>query len=345
MAVVLASAAVLLLAVLALSGAFAGESEGEVACHDELAPLTPAGSGAEAFTMGIRVDRPADVHALDAALGGRILPRDAFVINTETGGPGQWAATLDAVTEEFSCNRVAVLNGLGTKPGRAHYVGALASRPELEAVLLDWEPDDWAGAGRGRWQSSVAWSRARIQRVASELEDDLRAGDTRLGLVLDYLPGWDYGLIARTLGSINAGIDPSYRGLEIVQTQPNCATPSAPGPLIGPLAAKLRDQYRPLFDKRPTKDGWVSDPGEGDSILQHLGFEIAFSTSPNPRASLAVDRIGPEEAARCTRQVIEDGGAGILYWAEADAVIQMLNTPIGREVRPADGKPEEIRVD
>jgi hypothetical protein len=117
----------------------------------------------------------------------------------------------------------------------------------------------------------------------------------------------------------NRELDPQHRGFQIVQTQPNCGTPSAPGPLIGPLTGKLRRQYRPVTELVSTA---------------HLGFEISFDTTPRPAASEAVERIGPAQAASCSEEVLAAGGAGILYWASPDSLRAMLATPAGRRIRP-----------
>jgi hypothetical protein len=68
-------------------------------------------------------------------------------------------------------------------------------------------------------------------------------------------------------------------------------------------------------------------------LLQHLGFEIAFDDNPNPKASEAVERIGPKRAAECTNQILHAGGAGVLYWASPESIRAMLDTPTGRTLR------------
>ncbi len=156
-----------------------------------------------------------------------------------------------------------------------------------------------------------------------------------MGIVPDYIPPWDYGGTAKVLGQLNWELDPSARGFQIVQTQPNCGDPGAPGPLIGALAAELRGQYRPLFTLTPAEKGWVKAQESSRDILEHLGFEIAFSTTPNPNSSEAVSRIGPAQAASCSKEIVDSGGAGILYWADADSLKAMLETSDGRQIRPS----------
>lgn len=283
--------------------------------------LTPSGGGTAAYTMGVRVNQHSDVAAIESAIGSRILPRDVFVVNTEFAGSdtASWERTVSELKDRFSCNRVATLNGLGTRPGRAGDMLALAGHPDVDAVLLDWEPDTWAGSGQGAWSAELEANLGRISERLRSLSQRLRAGETRMGLVPDYLPAWDYGRTARVVAELNRELDPEHRGYQVVQTQPNCGSPSAPGPLIGPLAAELRRQYRPLAELVST---------------DHLGFEIAFDTDPNPNASETVERVGPEQAARCTDEILSAGGGAVLYWAAPDALRAMLETPVGRSLRP-----------
>jgi hypothetical protein len=285
------------------------------------AALTPAGSGPAAYTMGLRVNQSEDVESFaGSALRERIQPRDVFVVNTEFAGgtPQDAEEIVELLAEKFPCNRIAALNGLGSDPAKPGYMYALADRSEVDAVLLDWEPDTWADAGQGPWTPSQKQNLTRIGDRLGLLAKRLESEETRMGLVPDYLPPWDYGRTGRVIARVNREQSPTHLGYQLVQTQPNCGSASAPGPLIGELTRQLRDQYRPL----------------GALLLRHLGFEIAFDTTPNPKASTAVDRVGPAQAASCSDQILEAGGAGILYWATPQAVEAMLKTSVGRSLRP-----------
>jgi len=301
-----------------------GDAPGEGASCGSIpeAGLTPSGTGASAFTMGIRVNQAGDVSEIESELGPHVLSRDVFVINTEYPGSDAagWSSTVSRIRERFPCNRIATLNGLGTRPDRPGYMHALAGSEDVDAILLDWEPDTWADAGQGEWSAELESNLGRISERLRTLSKGLTATETRMGLVPDYLPPWDYGRTARVVAELNRELDPEHRGYQVVQTQPNCGSPSAAGPLIGPLAAELRNQYRPISELVST---------------EHLGFEIAFDTTPNPNASEAVERIGPEQAARCSQQVLAAGGAGILYWASPDAMKAMLGTSAGERLRPS----------
>ncbi len=308
----------------ALAFVLADKDDGEGgSCGDVPAiALTPPGSGPAAFTMGLRVNDSDDVAAIESALGSRILPRDVFVINTEYAGsdPAEWDRTLSEVKSRYPCNRIASLNGLGPKPDRPGYMFALTDEADVDAILLDWEPDTWSEAGQGEWNSELEANLGRIDTALRSLSSRVSQTKAHMGLVPDYVPPWDYGRTARVIADANRELDPDNRGFQVVQTQPNCGTPAAPGPLIGPLTGELRRQYGLVAELVSTA---------------HLGFEISFDTSPHSGASEAVDRIGPAQAAACSQQVLAAGGAGILYWATPESMRAMLETPFGHRTRPA----------
>lgn len=321
----------------ALLVASCGGSAQEALCRPNLDPhLTPPGTGAAAYTMGIRVNRASDVDQIESAIGDRILPRDVFVINTEypSSKPSDWEAALEEVGKKFRCNRIVTLTGLSPDSQKPGYEYALVGHPELDAVMIDWEPDTWANLHQGSWTSRQATSLQRIDTQLRALARRLATTDhTRMALVPDYMPAWDYGRNARVIAGANFVLDPIHRGYQIVQTQPNCGTPSAPGPLIGGLTSQLRSQYRGLFGV-PLVGGKGKNAVFNRDLLNHLGFEIAFDETPNPKASEAVERIGPVQAAQCTQQIERAGGNGVLYWASPASIEKMLDTPIGEVLRP-----------
>ena len=307
-----------------------GGSSEQASCEPVLYPHLTPGTGPAAYTMGIRVNKDTEVDELDRVLGDRILDRDVFVINAEypSSKPEDWERALDRLTEKFPCNRVVTLTGLGRRPDRPSYEYALVGRPELDAVLVDWEPDSWQDTGRGPWSASLDTNLARIAEQLRELSDRLKSTKTRMGLVPDYIPRWDYGRTARVVAEANYFLDPVHRGYQIIQTQPNC------GARIGPLTEQLIGQYRGVFGL-PLRVGAPKDepPDMDRDLLQHVGFEVAFDETPNPKASEAVERTGPQQAAGCTDQILKAGGAGVLYWASPDSIRAMLDTPLGRSLR------------
>jgi hypothetical protein len=326
-----------MLSVLAIAfAACGGGSSTQVSCKPSLYPHFTPGTGPNAYTMGIRVNKDSEVDQLGHLLGDRITQQDVFVINAEYPGskPADWEAALQRLDEKFPCNRVVTLTGLGRRADQPSYEYALVGHPELDAVLVDWEPDSWADTGRGPWTAQQDRNLPRIAEQLRELSDRLQSTKTVMGLVPDYMPRWDYGRTARVVAEANYVLDPIHRGIQIVQTQPNCGTPSAAGPLIGPLTGQLIRQYRGMFGV-PLRVGAPKDqPPDMDSdLLRHVGFEVAFDENPNPKASEPVERIGPKRAAACIEQVLRAGGAGVLYWASPASIRAMLDTALGQTLR------------
>ena len=286
--------------------------------------------------MGIRVNQASDVDQIESTIGDFILPRDIFVINTEFphSKPQDWQAALDRVAEKFRCNRIVTLTGLNPHPQEPGYEYALTVQPELDAVLIDWEPDTWADTKLGPWTTDQATNEERIADRLRELSTHLADSRVRMGLVPDYLPRWDYGPFGRVVAEQNYTLDPIHRGYQIIQTQPNCGSPSAAGPLIPGLTDSLISQYRSIFGESLRVHGPKGEPPDvTPDLLNHLGFEIAFDESPNPHASEAVERIGPEQAAQCSHQILRAGGAGVLYWASPPSIEAMLKSNAGLTLR------------
>jgi hypothetical protein len=329
-AIAVASAAALLLA------ACGGSTEAAL-CRPNLDPhLTPPGGGPNAYTMALRVNQASDVDEIESALADRILPRDVFVINTEypNSKPDDWQESLERVSEKFRCNRIVTLTGLSPDPQKPGYEYALVDQPELDAVLVDWEPDTWETARQGHWTTGQAANENRITSELGALSKRLADSRIRMGLVPDYLPAWDYGPFGRVVAEQNYSIDPIHLGYQIVQTQPNCGTPAAAGPEIPGVTDRLISQYKGVVGLSLRVNGPKDEPPDITSdLLNHLGFEIAFDESPNRHASEAVERVGPEQAATCTQEILKAGGAGVLYWADADSMKAMLHSRAGLGLR------------
>ncbi len=321
----------------ALLVASCGGSAQEALCRPNIDPhLTPPGGGPSAFTMGIRVNQATDVDQIESAIGDQILPRDVFVINTEFphSKPQDWQAALDRVAEKFRCNRIVTLTGLNPHRESPGYEYALTDQPELDAVLIDWEPDTWADTKLGPWTTDQSRNEDRIADRLRELSAHLANSRVRMGLVPDYVPAWDYGPFGRVVAEQNFTLDPIHLGYQIIQTQPNCGTPSAAGPLIPGLTDHVLSQYQSVIGL-PLRVGAPKDqpPDVTRDLRNHLGFEIAFDESPNPHASDAVERLGPEQAAQCTHQILRAGGAGVLYWSSPDSIKAMLESNAGLTLR------------
>jgi hypothetical protein len=333
------SIAVAALAAGALFLAACGGSSETALCRPNFIPhLTPPGHGPAAFTMGLRVNRASDVDDIESELGDKILPRDVFVINTEYphSKPDDWKAALDEVGKKFRCNRIVTLTGLSPDANKPSYEYALIDEPTLDAVLVDWEPDSWADTGRGHWTTDQAANENRIAGQLGALAHRLADSQVRMGLVPDYVPSWDYGPFGRVVAEQNYSLDPIHLGYQIVQTQPNCGTPTAAGPEIPGVTDQVIKQYRSVVGLSLRVHGPKGEsPDVTSDLVNHLGFELAFDESPNPHASDAVERLGPEAAASCTHQILRAGGKGVLYWADADSMKAMLDSRAGLTLRAA----------
>jgi hypothetical protein len=331
----LAAAAV---AIMAAGCGDSGDEQANCSTEDPLfKAFQPPGGDRGAYTMGIRVNKADEVSDIESELGDRIEERDVFVINTQYEGssPDDWKDALDEIKDKFPCNRVAVLNGLHDDSSRPGYMRALVGESELDAVLLDWEPDTYNGTGEGSWSSSLDTNLRRIRERMNDLAGDLKDQKTRMGIVPDYLAAWNYGSIQRELALANFALEPGHHGYQVVQTQPYCGVGGGTGAQFDAAADAIRAQYRPLYGFAATNRGWENVAGDSNLIGRHLAFEVAFSTSPSPNAGEAVERVGPEEAARCTDKIVTDGDGAILYWAAPADLKAMLDTEVGKRLRPS----------
>jgi hypothetical protein len=296
--------------------------------------LVPPGSGQAAFTMGIRVNQFPDVKAMKTELGPYIRDRDVFVVNTQhpRTSENRQKLMIHTLATEFPCNRIYSLNGLGANPKQPSYTFALAEHPDVDGILVDWEQTSFADAGKGKWSSSLKQNLPRIATNLRRLDNRLASTDTKIGLSPQYVRSWDYGRTANVLAQINLERNRTDFGAQIVQTQPTCGDPDSPGPEMATLSKKLIREYRAVIGEK-AKNGKPITP----LLLRHLGLQISFSTHPNRNApkTMPVLRLGPKQAARCTKEVLDAGGLAILYWAKSDAVRAMFKTPVGRTLRPA----------
>jgi hypothetical protein len=317
---------------LAACGGGSSSENSASACPPFPEPLTPSGSGTEAFTMGIRVNQFPDVKTMKAELGAYIRDQDVFVVNTQhsrTSAKRQ-ALMIHTLAQEFPCNRIYSLNGLGTNPAQPSYYLALKDNDDVDGILVDWEMTSFADAGKGKWSDDLKTNLPRIATNLRRLDKQLASTDTKIGLSPQYERAWNYGRTAKVLAGVNLERSRTDFGAQIVQTQPTCGDPDSPGPELGPLSKKLIHDYRGVIGQKVGKDKKLTP-----DLLRHLGFQIAFDTNPNPNApkTMPVERLGPKQAARCSHEVLDAGGLSILYWAKPDAVRAMLATPAGRQLR------------
>ena len=314
--------------VLASIGCGAGGDSDTSSCGNErVTALAPPGSGFNTFTMILRLNQSADLTEY-AKPGFRSLirDRDVFLINTTYAGmdPSKARSLLSQVTREFPCNRVASLNSLDRDPDKPGYEYALVGEPEVDAVMVDWEPDTVALLGKNAWHetvsANVAEARGQLESIASRLPED---STTRVGLVTQYEQGWNYAALSGELERVNRTISRDFLGYQIVQTQYSCGS------------TKVRRMSSVVAELRQRFPGTISAERRHDleDFLDRLGFEVSFSTTPEAGASEAVEEDSPTDAAQCTQDILTAGGSAVLYWATPSAIKAMLNTPVGKSLR------------
>ena len=102
------------------------------------------------------------------------------------------------------------------------------------------------------------------------------------------------------------------------------------------VTRRLLAQYRSLANGEPGPDGWQKSSQSQEEMLNHLGFEVSFSDDPKPGDPLPAGRDSSGDAATCTEDVLDAGGAAFIYWATPEDVKSMLDTDAGRNFRPPD---------
>lgn len=306
-----------------------GDSDTSSCGNERVTALAPPGSGFNTFTMILRLNQSADLTEY-AKPGFRSLirDRDVFLINTTYAGmdPSKARSLLSQVTREFPCNRVASLNSLDRDPDKPGYEYALVGQPEVDAVMVDWEPDTVALLGKNAWHetvsANVAEARGQLESIASRLPDD---STTRVGLVTQYEQGWNYAALSGELERVNRTISRDFLGYQIVQTQYSCGS------------TKVRTMSSVVAELRQRFPGTISAERRHDleDFLDRLGFEVSFSTTPEAGANEVVEEDSPTDAAQCTQDILTAGGSAVLYWATPSAIKAMLNTPVGKSLRNA----------
>lgn len=321
---------VISISILAVSACNGGDDVADSSCvGPQVSSLAPSGKGFDTYTMLLRLNQSSDLQQFARpGLRDLIRDRDIFVINTTFPklDPSAAEDLLSQTASEFPCNRIVSLNSLGQDSEKPEYEYALIGQPDLDAVMVDWEPDTVALLGKNKWQESlsanVAEARSQLKSISRRLPGD---SNTRVGLVTQYEQGWDYAKLASELEKINRQISRDFLGYQVVQTQYSCG--STEHDAIGDVASHLRATYQGL------ESGSGSSSQPETDLLDRLGFEISFSTSPSPGATEVVEEDSPSDAAQCTQDILSAGGSAVIYWATPRAIEAMLNTPIGRSLR------------
>jgi hypothetical protein len=304
----------------------AGQAAG---CPPNPAHLSPKGNPSSRFTMMLRVNKPKNVgHFVELqAARGQIRNRDIFVVNTRFKGsnPNRASEIVDRLAIYFPCNRIVALNGLGADPEQPGYLLSLIERPELWAVMLDWERRDWGRAratnpSLSRWKRKFGRSLNRLRVQVGNLADRLDAAGTgigKVGVIPSFFKDWNYGRIARALDHHNRRFGTRRGGIQVVATQESCK--KSHGREQGgmrAIAGRLHRQYGKKHRKK-----------------RNLALQVSFSDRARAKKNLPIRSVNEGRAAKCIRRGLRAKGGAFMLWASPDSVWDLFETRRLRKLR------------
>ena len=320
---IVASAAGALILVLGAQFSASAGGQAPVGCAPYPVELSPKGGSAARFTMLIRINKlenVGDYVAFNAARG-QFRERDVFVVNTRFRGssPTEAEEIVGRLRRFFPCNRIIALNGLGSDPARPGYALSLIERPELWAVMLDWEQRDWRAAratdpGLSSWKRRFGRSLGRLRARLEDLADDLDAtlgGARRTGAIPSFYHDWNYGRLAKALDHHNRRFGHRRGGLQAVATQAACKRKKRGGDTAGIRKAtgKLFRQY-----------------GRHKRKKRNLALQISFSDEAKAKRHLPVRSVNEARAAKCVTAGLQRGAGAFLFWAAPESMTAFFAT-------------------
>jgi hypothetical protein len=324
--------------------------------------LAPPGSGAQRFTMMIRINSQGNVDTYtkpDGGMGGRIQPQDIFVLNTRFPGSGQFPAMTPAVAAglsadlraTFPCNRIIALNGMSYDAASAGYAFTGIDDPNVFALLTDYEESDWnAGRltdpGRPPWTEQFKAAFPLLKGwnfgVSTAVAVNPAGAAKRTGLAPQDLSTWNYGQIAQDLNKKNLRLGARKLGPLSLQTQAACADGGPPG--FGARAKQLRLQYTFKFitkkvrvkGERKKVKKTFREPLKKRSkpILDNLATQISFTEIPDPTSNMALVRTSAAQAAACVAPAMKQGVGAFMFFASDNAMRLLFQQPQIAAFRP-----------
>jgi len=292
----------------------------------------------------IRINKPHNVNQYAAVQDarGQLRTRDIFVVNTRFRGssPEEAEEIVERLGEEFPCNRILALNGLGSDPERPGYAFALADSPRLWAVMLDWEHRDWSRAratnpGLSSWKRRFGRALKRLRARSGDLARNLKqsGGARRLGAVPTYYHDWQYGRIARVLDQRTRRLGKRRGGIQVVATQETCRKQR----LGKNLDRKAAKRERALKRMRPAAGRLQRQYGRFSRKQRNLALQVSFSDRAKAKRRLPIRSVNEARAARCIRAGLRGGGSAFLLWASPESVQALLRTGKLRKLRRPRG--------
>jgi hypothetical protein len=321
-----AAAGLLLLLVLALMPAASGGDP--AGCPATPFQLAPKGGPGARFTMLIRVNKPRNVnqYAELQSTYGQLRARDIFVVNTRWKGStaALQQGIVSRLREEFPCNRMITLNGLGSDPRRPGFALSLIDSPHPWGVLLDWERRDWGRARAtnhrlSRWKQRFGRSLNRLSSVVGRVAQRVQpavTGIERVGAVPSFFGDWHYGRIARMLDRRNRRFGHRRGGIQVVATQASCMKRRAGQKGMRSTAGRLYREYRRTHRKR-----------------RNLAVQISFSDGGRARRHVPIRAINESRAASCLRAALAGSAGAVLFWASPQSMWALAQTHHFRKLR------------
>jgi hypothetical protein len=318
-----------------------------------------AGPGAANFTMLIRINQMDNVktytnfNSATGGLGGRIRQQDIFVINTrfEQTTPSVAEQIASSLRTAFPCNRIIALNGLNPNATLPGYVYTLLNSPSyIYAMLLDYEPMDWAeaqaqGSALPPFTLNFRPNLPRMGYFLGPLSGNLGTLGigTRAGVAPFDQANWNYGQVAQTADAYNTRLGARHLGLQSVQTQSSC---QAGATAFANRAAQIRDTYkfrikikkkkvhkgRKIVKKKIRKRVKIKKAAQAN--LNNLALQVSFNDTPVPGDPMPIKAVGPTLADQCVAAALAKGQSNFFFFASDTSMKLLYQQPTVNSLRP-----------
>jgi hypothetical protein len=348
--------------VLIAAGSASAATGGAGAAPRDSCPPLPGSfaPGSGNFTMMIRINQMDNVktytnfNSATGGLGGRIRQQDIFVINSrfDQTTPTVAQQIASSLRASFPCNRIISLNGLSPDSSQPGFLGTLIGSPSyMYAIMLDYEPNDWADA-QAQGLAIPAFTvnfRPNLGRLGYFLGQvngalsGLGVG-TRVGSVPFDQPNWNYGQIGQTADAFNTRLGARHLGLQSVQTQGACTGRTA----FGNRVAAVRDQYkfRTKYRKKKIHRGKkktivkripyrVKIKKAAQANTDNLAVQVSFTDAPEPGNSMPILATSAGLADNCVATGLAKGQSTFFFFASDSAMKLLFAQPTVNSLRPA----------
>jgi hypothetical protein len=347
--------------VLIAAGSASAATGGAGAAPRDSCPPLPGSfaPGSGNFTMMIRINQMDNVktytnfNSATGGLGGRIRQQDIFVINSrfDQTTPTVAQQIASSLRAAFPCNRIISLNGLSPDSSQPGFLGTLIGSPSyMYAIMLDYEPNDWAdaqaqGLAIPPFTTNFRPNLGRLGYFLGQANGAL-AGlgvGTRVGAVPFDQLNWNYGQIGQTADAFNSRLGARHLGLQSVQTQGSCTGRTA----FGNRVATIRDQYkfRTKYRKKKIHKGKktivkripyrVKIKKAAQANTNNLAVQVSFTDAPEPGNSMPILATSAGLADNCVATGLAKGQSTFFFYASDSAMKLLFAQPTVGSLRPA----------